>query len=211
MTGAYLVITLIIFSLLYAVQLYYNKSLLLKLINLTVVVAISSAVYFTFETYKGWPTIEQQSQKARVIAVTLIAPQEGTHGGAIYYWALEKPVEPTFIQKFLRYQTSMPYAPRAFYVEYTPQREQLFSKMKNALEEGNLVFMDPPKKKQEKKSKDSENKEGGGKEGEAGEDTSNGTDKKATNNQDDTPDDYDADHINIVTPEEFLPPKAGEQ
>lgn len=208
MTGAYLVAALIIFSLMYAVQLYYNKSLFLKLVNITVIVFISSAVYFTFETYKGWPTIEPIRERSRVYAVIITPPVEGVHKGGIYYLAKEKnKKEPTILEKVFRYMSPLPNSPRIYYTEYTEQEERLFSRVQEALEQGNVVYINPPKKDAKNTSQ-----EKGGKGGGTGSGNNDGTDKKkADQNGEKEPDDYDADSIEIISPDQFLPPKEGEE
>jgi hypothetical protein len=179
----------------------------LKLLNVTVLVFIASAVYFTFETYKGWPTIEAQQERARVYSVVIVAPQEGMTDGAIYYWVLEKKTEQNLLEKVFRYNTTMPYAPRAYFVEHTDENERLFSRAKTALEEGSLVFLDPPKKKDKNKGT------GDGKGGQDGEQRNTGkeSEQASEGNSDAPPSDYDADRIEIVTQEEYMPPKVGEQ
>lgn len=207
MTGAYLVAALIVFSLMYAIQLYYNKSFFLKLINITVIVFISSAVYFTFETYKGWPTTESIREKARIYSVIITPPVEGVHKGGIYYLAKERKKEPTVLEKIFRYMSPLPDSPRIYFTEYTEQEERLFSRAQEALEEGHIVYMNPPKKEAKKKSN-----EDGGKGGGEGSNVNDGADKqKANQNNEKEPDDYDAEKIEIRSPDDFLPPKEGEQ
>ena len=206
MTGAYLVLSLIFFSILYGIQLHFNRSFLLKLVNITVLIFLSSAVYFTFETYKGWPTVEEQTARARVFSVVIITPEQGVHDGGIYYWALENNPEPTLVEKIFRYHTNMPLAPRSYFVKYTPQTEQVFSRARNALQEGSMVFIDPPKTDEENKS-DEKGQGAPDSNNDNGTDSSQrGSDGGVSKNED-----YDADRISIVTPDEFLPPKAGEQ
>lgn len=191
MIGAYLVVTLLAFSVLYAIQLYYNKSFMLKLINVTVLVFISSAVYFTFETYKGWPTLEKLHDKARVFGIIIEPPVKGKSDGAIYYWVVEKERVTTSFERIFRYVPTMPNAPRSYHLPYSPEAEKKFAEAQQALQEGKVVLMDP----------NDQQSEGGGKEGDQG----NGDSKK-------TPSDgghgeeknYDVPSLEILSPEVLM-------
>ena len=191
MTGAYLVATLILFSLLYATQLYFNRNLWLKLVNVTVLIIISSAVYFTFETYKGWPTIEKLHEKARVMAVIIDPPVKGVTEGAIYYWVLEKNRDENFFNKVFRYQPTLPKAPRSYHLPYTPEAEREFSKAQQALQNGDIVMMDPNKPPSEGEGEGQ--KPGNAKDTDAKNKGRDGQEQK-----------YDVPNLEIITPEEFM-------
>jgi hypothetical protein len=191
MIGAYLVVALVVFSLLYAVQLYNNKSFILKLINVTVLVCIASAVYFTFETYKGWPTIEKQNEKARVFAVLIEPPVKGENDGAIYYWVIERKVEDSFWNKVFRYESDMPNSPRSYFIPYSPEAEKVFSRAQQALENGEIVFMDP----------NDESKDGTGDGKKPGQGEESDAKNKGRNGQEPK---YDVPSLEIITPEEFM-------
>lgn len=191
MTGAYLVSALIFFSLLYAVQLYFNKNIWLKIVNVTVLVIISSAVYFTFETYKGWPTIERQHDKARVLGVIIEPPIRGKSDGAIYYWVQEKKREDSLFNQIFRYESPFPNSPRSYHLPYSKEAEKRFSEAQQAIQDGNIVMMDPAQTADEGDGKG--DKPGQGKKSDAKDKESDGQEQN-----------YDVPTLEIITPDQFM-------
>lgn len=193
MTGAYLVASLIAFSLLYAAQLYLNRNFIMKIINVTVLVFISSAVYFTFETYKGWPTFEPQHSKARLLAVVIEPPVRGEHEGGIYYWVIEKKREPSFFNKIFRYDPELPGSPRSYFLPYSEEAEKRFSEAQANMDRGNIVFVDPAGEQNGDQGKGQGKSKGeGDKQGSENDGTSGGEKN------------YDVPTLDIVTPDEYM-------
>lgn len=138
-----LVYALIIFSLLYVLQLYFNRNIFLKIVTITYLFLISSAVYFSFETYKGWPT-QQSIKKAYLIAVEIIQPSDKDKG-AIYLWVYDEERDMNILQSVFGYSDSK--APRSYTIPYSQQTSDEFTEAKNQLEAGMVVELYGDKKK----------------------------------------------------------------
>lgn len=180
MTGLNLVIILLLFSVLYVVQLLYNKSLILKVLNITYLFVVATGIYFTFESYKGWSTVEKLNE-GYMIATMTVEPSP-TDKGAIYYWAVS--TEPD--TGFFKY-TQAPSAPRAYVIPYSKEAAQQFADAAAKLKEGYVVMIS--KGQADAKNND----EGEGKEGDG---------EKA--NGGDIIKDYEVPHLEIVSPDQIL-------
>lgn len=130
MTGLYLVAAFIFFSIVYAVQLYYSKSFLLKIFVITIVFGLSSVIYFSFETYKGWPT-DQKVADGILSGAMVIEPNE-SDPGAIYLWVVSEQKEASFIDSILTYRPKSAITPRAFQLPYS---KKFANAVQNALEQ----------------------------------------------------------------------------
>lgn len=141
MIGLKLVIGLLLFSIVYALQLYFNKNIWLKIVAITILFVISSMAYFSFETYKGWPTSDKLP-KAMVYDIQITQPSKN-FAGAIYVWAV--PAEQkklTFIEKIVTYIYEFKNAPRAYYVPYTKATGKLFGDAQKKLKQGFVVTVE---------------------------------------------------------------------
>ncbi len=138
-----LVYALIVFSLLYVLQLYFNRNIFLKIVTITYLFLISSAVYFSFETYKGWPT-QQPIKKAYLVAVEIIQPSDKGEG-AIYLWVYDEEREMNILQSIFGYSDSR--APRSYTIPYSQKASDEFTEAKKQIEEGMVVELDGEKKK----------------------------------------------------------------
>lgn len=178
-----LVYALIVFSLLYVLQLYFNRNVFLKIITVTYLFLISSALYFSFETYKGWPT-QQSIKKAYLVSVEIIQPSK-EFPGAIYLWVYDQPEENTNnIGNIFSYNDKN--APRAYYLPFTQSSSDKFSEAKKQIEKGMVVELNGDVKQ----PVEGEEQEGG----ESGD----------GNKSDSDGDDYKVPSIKIISPTDIL-------
>jgi len=178
-----LVYALIVFSLLYVLQLYFNRNMFLKIITVTYLFLISSALYFSFETYKGWPT-QHSIKKAYLVSVEIIQPSKD-FPGAIYLWVYDQPEEkPNSIVNIFSYSDKN--APRAYYLPYTQSSNDKFNEAKKQIENGMVVELNG----EAKQPVESEEQEGG--------------DNGDGNRSDSDVDDYRVPSIKIISPSEIL-------
>lgn len=185
MTGLNLVVAFVIFSLLYCVQLFFNRSLLLKIIVVTYLFFISSAIYFSFETYKGWPS-SQKVTKGYLVATLVIEPTKYNEG-AIYAWIIEKERSKTFLDKLFGFTYNGISVPRSYKFEYTNKRASNFNHANKQMKEGNIVMVDG--------------------EGESGEASADKGDKKGANGEmGDSSNDQDKNGLRftIIPPSKYL-------
>jgi hypothetical protein len=185
MTGISLVVILLIFSMLYVAQMIFNKSLLLKFVSITYLFAVSSGVYFSFDTYKGWPSGEKAG-KGFLIYSMVIEPDD-TEPGAIYYWAVTEPPESNAFEKFMTYDFGMT-APRSYYLPYSKKAASQFSEANEKIRKGFLVEI----------NEDESEQQGG--EGSQSE-SNKGTNKEPTGGD---LEDYDVPHLSIISPDRVL-------
>ncbi len=182
MTGLSLVFILISLSILYVVQLIYNKSFFIKMCVITYMFLISSGIYFSFDTYKGWPSSEKL-EKGYLIASLTIEPSEDDKG-AIYYWAMPEESEKSFLQRFLSYSAGT-IAPRSFSLPYSKQAADKFSEANEKLKQGYIVEIG---------GEENDVKSSGGKP-EEGEGDGSGSGEQ---------EDYNVPHFKIIPPNEIL-------
>lgn len=178
-----LVYALIIFSLLYVFQLYFNRNVFLKIITVTYLFLISSAVYFSFETYKGWPT-QQSIKKAYLIAVEIVQPKDDFKG-AIYLWVYDEERNVNILESVFGYSKDS--TPRAYVIPYSQQSNADFSEAKRKLEEGMIVELNGEKKK-----------------GINDEDVPDGDPNEEGNVSSSSAEGYDVPSIKIIPPDQIL-------
>lgn len=137
MTGLSLVIILIIFALLYVVQLMFHKAFIPKLVAITYLFFISSGIYFSFDTYKGWPSKDKLDKGYLVYSIT-IEPDD-QQDGAIYYWAIpDEDQEISAIEKFFTYKFEIT-APRSYYLPYSKEAASMFGEANEKIKQGYIV------------------------------------------------------------------------
>ena len=180
MTGLSLVIILISFSILYVLQLIFNK-FFLKLIVITYLFLISSGIYFSFDTYKGWPSREKIERGMLVMSLT-IEPSE-TQKGAIYLWVIPEEKE----TGFLTYDFGM-IAPRSYYIPYTKQSATKFAEANEKIKQGFLVMIEGEGSEEEAEGEGSQQQEQGG-----GTQRSNGEQEN-----------YNVPHLEIISPDNLM-------
>lgn len=180
-----LVYIFILFSLLYVLQMFFNKNLFIKMIVITYLFIVSSAIYFSFDSYKGWPSSDR-IEKAILINVQVFDPTESTPG-AIYLWVYDEPKEQSIIQKVFGYTPSA-YAPRAYVLPYTKSTKDKFEEAKKQMEMGMTVELSSGEPVKEEGDA-SENEKGSGQQVGGGE--SSGLE-------------YDVPSIKILPPDQIL-------
>lgn len=97
---------------------------------------ISSGVYFSFDTYKGWPSGEKLERGYLISSIT-IEPTAEDKGG-IYYWAMPEETEKNFLDSLLSYSFER-IAPRSFYLPYSQQAADKFAEANEKIKEGYIV------------------------------------------------------------------------
>lgn len=136
MTGFNLVIALVVYGVLSAMSFYY-KSALMRAVLITYTFVVASLVYFSFETYKGWPSRDLVT-KGNLISVYIVDPR-GSEKGGIYFW-VEEERELTWLENLYVYVPSdMDTPPRAHYLPYSKPAAKKFQQAQQALESGMTV------------------------------------------------------------------------
>lgn len=186
MTGIYLVVALIALALLLSINTLL-KSTALKVAIITSTFVVASLVYFSFETYKGWPTREE-AKTGQIIAISIVEPR-GRIPGAIYFWLVDDGAEMTWREKLYTYKSDLPDAPRAFWIPYSKDAAKKFGEAQDALEQGMVVTVEG----QESDGKSS-NGEGTGTGNAAGEGKAGDSRIK----------DYEVPRLNIEPPDKIL-------
>lgn len=177
-----LVYILIVFSLLYVLQMFLNKNVFLKLVVVTYLFLTSSAIYFSFETYKGWPS-QEKITKAILVGVEIVQPTD-INEGAIYLWVYDESAETSLFEKLFSYKPKGP-TPRAYSIPYSENAKGKFEEAKKQLELGATIELTSGEE-----SPEIEQEQGNGnKEGNA-----NASDVE----------DYETPSIRIVPPNEIL-------
>ena len=145
---------------------------------------ISSGIYFSFDTYKGWPSKEKLEKGYLIYSIT-IEPSEDNKGG-IFYWAMPEETDMGVIEKFLSYQFEM-IAPRAFYLPYSKKAADKFAEANEKIKQGYVVEVGG------EESNENVDGEGKPKEGKPGTDLQSGEQEQ-----------YDVPHLSIIPPNEIL-------
>lgn len=139
MTGLNLVVVLLIYAILSTAPLY-RRGLFLKLTAITYMIAVASVVYFSFETYKGWPTTDKPV-KGNVLSVYIVDPR-GKDPGAIYYWVAGRRDVSLFEEIYTYVPEDPDEPPRAHYTPYTKKKADAFREAQRAIEQGMTVSID---------------------------------------------------------------------
>lgn len=187
MTGLTLVMALLFYAILSTAN-HFKRNVALSALTATYLFVVASLVYFSFETYKGWPTTEK-AVSGEVISIYVVEPR-GKEPGAIYFWILSPDDEDTFIEDLYTYEPkAMHNPPRAHYTPYTKQKAAKFREAQQALESGMIVMMEDVESTDSKASAE---------QGTASPDTSNGD-----SNQGDA-EEYDVPHFKIQDPSQRM-------
>lgn len=182
-----LVLLLIGFAILYTLQIFIARSFTLKFFVVTYLFVVSSAIYFSFDSFKGWPS-DEKIHKAYLLAVHIVQPSPQNKGG-IYVWTLEERKEPRIFEKLFGLNNVD--VPRSYYLPFSTKGEQAFAEAENQLKKGMFVILDGdlPENKGE------------------GEQQSEGNNQNATQGDGDAVDsgeEYNGPRITIVSPEEVM-------
>jgi len=186
MIGLKLVSALIIFSIVYVFQLYFNRSLILKILSISIMFAISSLVYFSFETYKGWPTREKITKGYLIDAEVLQPDSHQNFPGAIFVWVVSQNKELAWYEKLFTYQYEITPAPRSYYLPYSKNGDKKFSDAKKKLKDGYVIEITDGSEMGEQQ------------------DGKNGKKAKQLNNSGDSSVDYDVPNLLIISPDNML-------
>lgn len=186
MTGLSLVAILLTFTLLYVSTFVFHRSLFLRMTIVTYLVLISSGIYFSFETYKGWPSKEKLTHGYLVYSVTIEPSPEGP--GAIYFWAIPEEEDLNVLQDFLTYKFEL-LSPRAYYLPYSKEAAQKFGDANEKVKQGFIVEIGGEQKKSGQENGEGDQQQ----DGESGSSSGSGEQQK-----------YDVPHLTIISPDEVL-------
>ena len=187
MTGLSLVAILLTFTLLYVSTFVFHRSLFLRLTIVTYLVLISSGIYFSFETYKGWPSKDKLVHGYLIYSVTIEPSKE--EPGAIYFWALPEEEDLNIVKDFLTYKFELT-APRAYYLPYSKKAAEKFGEANEKLKQGFVVEIGG----NEPQNESDQNGDGNDpQDGESGSSSGSGEQEK-----------YDVPHLTIISPDEIL-------
>lgn len=178
-----LVYMLIVFSLLYVLQMFFSRNIFLKLVVVTYLFLASSAIYFSFDTYKGWPS-HDKIQKGILVSVDILQPTD-SHDGAIYLWVYDEKRDSSFVQEIFGYAPAVP-APRAYVIPYSENAKGVFEDARKQIERGMTVEVTGEKALSEGEEQDGEK-----------------TDENANASMSGS-EKYDAPSIRIIPPDEIL-------
>ncbi len=127
-----LLVAFAIFTLAIIALAFYFRNTFLKFLVVAYLTVLASAIYFTYEGVKGWPTDDDRVVKGILSAVVIVNPSDKSEG-AIYISLF-----PTVPAEWYEYQYHRE-APRTFYIKYTNDRAAAFEKAKQAMIEGKEV------------------------------------------------------------------------
>lgn len=134
-----LVVLLIGFAILYTIQLFVARSFFLKLLVITYLFAVSSAIYFSFDSYKGWPA-DEKIKKAYLLAVHIVQPSSSSEG-KIYIWTLPENKEQNILYSIFNF-ISTDDMPRAYIIPFSQKNEEEFTEAQEELEKGMVVILE---------------------------------------------------------------------
>lgn len=127
-----LLVAFALFTLAIIALAFYFKNAFLKFLVVAYLAVLASAIYFTYEGVKGWPTDDDRVVKGILSAVVIVNPSDKSEG-AIYISLF-----PTVPSEWYEYRYHRE-APRTFYIKYTNDRAAAFEKAKQAMMEGKEV------------------------------------------------------------------------
>lgn len=158
MTGLSLVFILISFSILYVLQLMF-RHFFWKLLVITYLFLISSGIYFSFDSYKGWPSKDPIEDGMLVMSMT-VEPSD-QHKGAIYLWVIPTEKEMNFFEKFLTYNFGM-IAPRSCYIPYSKKAASEFAEANEKIKKGYIVMVEGEGSEDQVEGEGGQQRQGGG-------------------------------------------------
>lgn len=135
MSGQFLVAYFLIFMLLCAGTFYWTRVHALKFAAVAMLAFITSAIYFSFENYKGWAS-QADWDSGQVVAVEIRRP-DGGDKGAIYVWMYldNRPKHDWFVYVPKHRE------PRVYELPYTQGQEKEWTNARQALKKGMLVYL----------------------------------------------------------------------
>jgi len=180
MDPTFLVFYFLALAFITAGALYWSRFHLLKFISVGMLFFIAGAIYFSFESYKGWPT-DDIKDRIRVMSIDIHEPAQ-EDDGAIYVWGISLTQPENSIFRYVQEG-----APRNYVLPFTEESASEFYEAQEKLKKGFVVIMDESKKV----------------EGEDGEKT----EKKGDSNADSpgTVKNYTPPVLEIITPHNMYP------
>lgn len=186
-TGFNLVLFLVGFAMLYCIQLIFNRSIFLKILAITYLFLVSSAVFFSFDTYKGWPSSLKQTKGVLIYA--LVIEPAPNREGSIYLWIVpEKKKTPTLTEKLITYDYQYNPAPRSFRLKYNSKLSSDVNSAIEKIQNGQVVVVE---------MSDGEN-------GDASLDSKSDNGQKGKSKNKGDAEDYERLKINIIPPQEIF-------
>lgn len=135
----------VLYSLLVSLLFFWVEGkIVYKAVTITLLFYIAGAVWFSTDSFKGWPTRADLGEGI-VLAVAMAEPTNDDEGG-IFIWMVtgQDKNEMTLLDR-IDPRTMFAYegerAPRAFRIEYNENNAQMAAKIKKALADGMIVVM----------------------------------------------------------------------
>lgn len=138
MSNMFFVVTLLILTLTISYVLFYARGRMFgKIAVLAVFFALSSGIYYAFDSYKGWPT-DESVISGRLAWVEIVEPE------AIYIWVYDDVKERNNIfEKYLNYVPPGRHVPHSYVLPYSDGSAEEYSNAKEELLRGSLVRIEP--------------------------------------------------------------------
>lgn len=159
MSGSFLISYFLGFTFIAALALYFSKIHSLKFLLVGLLFFITTAIYFSFESYKGWPTTEG-FDKVQVLWLDSVQPsKKDADDGAIYVWGYELNETKQNDTPWYVYTPSIK-SPRSYQFPWTEEFQREVKEAKEKLKGGSFVIMENPE--EPAGNKEGEEKEGEG-------------------------------------------------
>ena len=144
------VFVFLIFSLLYVAQIYYP---IFRIPMITFLFIISSWIYFSFDSYKGWPTRNAPKVGSEVLWVIIREPSNNIKG-SIFIWVKEKAElrEKNLFEKLLTYYPEDYRTPRSYRLPFSKESQDEYSNALNKIKQGYKIVIGDNKKEKIVKS-----------------------------------------------------------
>ncbi len=164
-------IYMVAFAVLMALILYYVQGkMALKVSSVAVFFFIASSIYFSFNSYKGWPAETQFTGKAEVLWID-VAEGPTDEESSIFVWLKSGDLKykKEIAKAWFDPRSALAYDPqgypRAFRLPYTKEGAKFADKAKRAIKEGGKVTLEI---KEEGESELKDGEESNGKKGGSG-------------------------------------------
>lgn len=162
MSGTFLISYLLGFTFIASLALYFSKVHSLKFLLVGLLFFITTAIYFSFESYKGWPTSEG-FDKVQVLWTDSVQPsKKDANDGAIYVWGYELNESKQEDSPWYVYMPSIR-APRAYQFPWTEDFQREVQDAKEKIKGGAIVIMENDEEPPEGNSESEEGEKGKGK------------------------------------------------
>lgn len=137
MDGIFLVSFLLLVTFIVAAAFYFVKVHTLKFIAVALAAFVSSAVYFSFDNYKGWPT-HNKYPTGWVVGIEIREPnQEMKDEGEIFIWLYPKTIK----RSLFGYAPIAP-TPRGYRLPFNNETSKQMSDAKQKMKQGYQVLIE---------------------------------------------------------------------